>query len=183
MKLVELDGYCVPPKGIVTVSVNGQGIRAGKAGWIYPPGTFRENRHTIGKELGVSSVGAVTAREQARKDAIIEGVAAYFEGKNTLTLDTLRDKDPQVIAACVIWALGIIDEAQSPREALNFAKWLKKEVTHKEEVLGKLKGEENAMAGLAMNVIDAILDRTDKEIARATGDVVEGEIVDVGDPE
>ena len=130
----DLEGYKVPPLGLTAVWVNGGG---GKKGFAYPPGTFREDKFTVDKEFGADSKEMVIAREQSKKDAIIDVVSTYLENKGILTLDVMRDKSPQMIAAAVLWALGIIDDSGSPREALNMAKWLESKVSQEGETLGK----------------------------------------------
>ena len=137
-----LVGYCVPPKGIVTITVNGQGLRAGKAGWIYPPGTFREDKHTIGKELGTSNKELVIAREEARRDSFEAGVISVLEDKGVLELDVLRDKSPQVIEGLAAWAMKMIDDKEASRDAVNFLKLYVDKIDHKDKVLRDLREED-----------------------------------------
>ncbi len=106
----------------------------------------------------------------------MDAVSIYLEDKGELTLDTLKDKDPQVIAAAVIWALGIIDEAGSAREALNFMKWLDSKLEQKGEVLDKLKGDKALdLATASVKMLDKYLVGIDKLIEEKQGEVIDVE--------
>ncbi len=181
LDLAELEGYCIPPEGIVRVWVNGVGARAGRGPMMYRPGTFREDKVTIGKEFGTTNKELLIAREQSKKDAIIDAVSIYLEDNKKLTLDTLKDKDPQVIAAAVIWALGIIDKSGSPREAFNFMKWLDSKLEQKGEVLDKLKGDKALdLATASVKMLDKYLVGIDELIESKKGEIVD--IPFVGEP-
>ena len=177
LKLEELEGYYVPPLGIVTVSASGQGLRAGKAGWIYKAGTFREDRHTIGKELGTTNTELVIAREQARRDSFEAGVISVLEDKGVLELDILKDKSPQVIEGLAAWAMKMIDDKEASRDAVNFVKLYLDKIAHKDEVLKKLRKEDT----FTMSEAREWLAFTKEAQGIAESQVVDAEFVDEGE--
>ncbi|GAG03301.1 unnamed protein product, partial [marine sediment metagenome] len=75
----DLINYCVPPEGIVKVWVNGVGARQGTGPMMYPPGTFREDKHTANKEFGKEPSEMIAIREDKRSKAMIAGVCQSFK--------------------------------------------------------------------------------------------------------
>jgi len=167
LKVEELEGYCVPPLGITVVCVNGVGMRAGKAGWIYPAGTFRQDRHTIGMELGGNATEMVALREQSRRDSFEAGVIAVLEKKGVLELDVLRDKSPQVIEGLASWAMQMIENKESSRDAVAFLKLYIDKIEHKDKVLKDLRKKPSLTIDQA------------REWLTLTKNIVEPEVVEV----
>ena len=77
--LADLEGYKVPPLGMASVAKHGSGHRQGI---LYPPGTFRENRHTFNKELGVNPVEANIIRKDSQIEAIKSGLLKAYKENN-----------------------------------------------------------------------------------------------------
>ena len=173
----DLVGYFVPPLGIATVAVNGVGMRAGKAGWIYPAGFFREDRHTIGKELGTTNTELVIAREQARRDSFEAGVIRILEDKGILELDVLKDKSSQVIEGLASWAMKMIDDKDASRDAVNFLKLYVDKIAHKDEVLKKLREEDTFTMSEAREWLKFSKEAMDAKESQ----VVDAEFVDEGE--
>lgn len=181
LELHELEGYHVPPLGIVSVGVHGSGQRAGRSGMIYPAGTFREDRHTIGKELGASGAEMALARERQRKDAVVDAMAILFEDKGYAIFDVVKDKDPQIVAAAFKWAFEKVDDSDSPREAINFVKLLLNKLEHKTGVVEEM---ESRQAKLTIEEAFDLIDKTAKLIEnKMYGEAVEGEFEDLTDLE
>jgi hypothetical protein len=106
---------------------------------IYPAGTFREDRSTIGKEFGASNKELLVAREQTRRDGFEAGVIAVLEKEGILELDILKDKSRQVIEGLATWAMKMITDKESSRDAVAFLKLYVDKIDHKDEVIAKLK--------------------------------------------
>lgn len=134
LELGDLEGYCVPPLGLKTIGVNGSGFQP-RGGWIYPPGTFRENKYTIDKELGVTHKEITTAREVAKKNAIVTGVVEAIEELGLAALDNIKDKDAQVIGELFKQVIIMAVESKNPRELLNATKYIDKRLADKDEAI------------------------------------------------
>lgn len=172
----DLIGFCVPPKGIVTIAVHGLGLRAGKGGMIYPPGTFREDKHTMNKEFGITQQEGVDLREANRKNAIIDAVAAELESRELLVPGKIGMKTPEVIAATVSWAFAIIDDAGNAREALNFTKWLESKLSVGDDAPAK-KEKSSMTPAEAKDILLA----TAEIIKAKQGEVIDAEFVEQAD--
>lgn len=173
--LEDLEGYKVPPLGLHTIGVNGNGFQSRKGhcsarggGFIYGPGTFREDKYGMNKELGPRIEDSVAVREQRRKDAVVNTLARLFEEGGYTQVDVLKEKDPQVMAAGIAWVFNMINEAKNEREALNFLKFIWEKTEDKEDVLNRLKERSLAakLAGQSMELIDKLLDSLDDERRR-----------------
>jgi len=172
LQLHELDGYCVPPEGIIRVLVNGVGIRAGQGPMVYPAGTFRVDRHTIGKALGKTHQELTILRHEGRKNKVIDALAIFFEKKEMIDPALVTDKDPAVIAAMMVWAAEMVDDKQSPKEAVNLTKYLWDKVDNEQKILDKHTPEAGEVAVRALDTIDTLLAKLDKE----AGEIIEGTV-------
>ena len=181
LKLEELKGYCVPPDGIVIVAVHGGGLKSGQGAMVYRPGTFREDRHTAGKEFGKSHKELTLLRHQQRKDAAIEAFAEILEEKGIFALDVIKDKDPQVIAAGLKWVVKLIDDAGNPREAVNLYKYLWDKIDHEQSVLDNLGKSDNPLAEKSMDVLKQMAGIVDELIAKEKGEIIDAKLYDVED--
>ena len=178
--LADLSGYKVPPLGLGLVAKHGGG---NMRGFIYPPGTFRENKSTIGKELGFTAIELTDMREQARRDNVVNAMANLFEEKGLATFDVIKDKDPQLIAAAMSWAFEKIDQSDNPKEALNFVKYMWDKLGSKDTV-GDREGKVVDLATTSMKTIDAALVALTKIIEEKQGEVITTVPFDVtGDPD
>ena len=181
LKLEELEGYCVPPPSINVVAVNGVGIIAQKGisgGWRYPAGTFREDKSSIGKELGKTADELIGLREKARKENVVNAMADLFEEKGLATFDVIKDKDPQLIAAAMSWAFEKIDKSDNPKEALNFVKYMWDKLGSKDILRGR-EDKSMDLAVRSVETIDAALTAITKMIEEKKGEVIEAELYDV----
>jgi len=178
--LTDLEGYCVPPDGIVTVGVNGVGLQAGWAGLIYPAGTFREDKYTLNKEFGITPLEGTRIRHEQRKSAATDALATWFKDKGIEILDDTKGKDAQVVAALAVWVAGFIDEKKNPKEALNLFKYYWDKQDKEQGILDGLP-DVKEVAVRSLETIDKLLDKLDKEIdnKKSVIEAEEGEFYDV----
>ena len=181
LKLEELEGYCVPPDGIVIVAVHGGGLKSGQGAMVYRPGTFREDRHTAGKEFGKSHKELTMLRHQGRKEKVLDGLAPLLAEKGYLAIADVIDKDPEVIAAVMSWAFEIIDGAKNPREALNLATYLWDKLDHEQSILDNLGKSDNPLAEKSMDVLKQMAGIDDELIAKEKGEIIDAKLYDVED--
>ena len=183
--LADLEGYRVPPMGLCTVGRNGNGFQPKRdksgGGFIYPPGTFREDKHGIGKELGPSHVEMTRAREENRKQAYTTGIMRKLEEEGLATLDNLKEKDPQAIEALAYMALDLIIRSESAREARLFLEGYYDKMQEKDDALRNIqeRAAANKLGSQAMEVIDKLIDQVEiekqKRLAVESITIVEGD--------
>jgi hypothetical protein len=170
--LEDLRGYKVPPLGLHTIGVNGNGFQPKRdergGGFIYGPDTFRKDLFGINKALGPRHEDMVAVREENRKNAVIDALASLFESEGYTQIDVLKEKDPQVMAAGISWVFKMINASKNEREALNFLKFIWEKTEYKEDVLARLKERSLAarLAGQSMELVDKLLDELDDERRR-----------------
>jgi hypothetical protein len=125
--LTDLEGYKAPPLGLSAVWTNGGG---GKKGFVYPPGTFREDKFTMNKELGANTEQVLAIREDKRTERMVDGIRQSFE-EHGITLDG-RSKT-EVLGAMAKVAMDKVFDDKSAREARMFAETMYKILGTKEE--------------------------------------------------
>ncbi len=181
--LSELEGFKVPPLGLTYVAKHGGG---GKQGMAYAPGTFRENKHTLNKEFGATQIQTVVIREQNIKDKVVDGMLALFKDKGLAALDDIENMDAEVVAAMMKWSVNMIDDKQSPKEAVALTKYLWDKIEHKDKILDGLAAREGKaleVAGKSMDVMVAYLKQIERDIASKKGEIVDVIAYDVGEPD
>lgn len=185
--LADLDGYKVPPLGILTVGVHGSGHARG---FIYPPGTFRKNIRTIGLALGADQNQLAVGRAEKKISKIVSGVQRSLEkhdyqiklGGSSADIDTL-----DVLAEIVTDKIIAEDSA---REARQWFGDLNKIVDNQHSIIDDRTSLKREMEGKSPADLDAILEYTKQVLAvgadlakqnQPTVEVVQvdGELVDV----
>jgi len=181
LKLEELRGYCVPPDGIIYVTVNGMGMKAGTP-IVYGVNTFRENRHGLGMELGISHKDAIIKREQSRRDAETRGYIKRLEEEGIATLDNTKAMDVQTLEALAYFALDFIMKKEDGREMRQLYNDFHKRQAHTGSVTEKLR--DKPASGTMKDAVDFLKAQNEAkrlEIELAKTQVVEAEFIDEGD--
>lgn len=173
LQLEELRGYKVPPLGIDTVWVNGVGAKLGAAGMMYKPGTFREDRHTAGKEFGKMGIELATIREDNKAKAIINGIT---EALDKHEIEIKGDTTADVLQALTFVTLDRLLDPNTPAKELRIATFenILKELTRKEEIVERNRERvAEAMGMKSMEQLDQALDAINKLIDERKGEVID----------
>lgn len=149
LKLEDLRGFKVPPGGIVTVTANGMGLKAGWAGIVYGAGTFRKGESGINMTYGAEHKDMMIARTKVRKDAYTDGLIEEIEELGIAVFDNTKDKEPQVVKALGKLVLRLGEASGNTKEILNLLKHYWEKMAHQEEVLDSLGIKEVAKFGTA----------------------------------
>ena len=181
LKLEDLNGYKVPPLGLKYVAKHGGG---GKQGFIYKPGTFRENKSTFGMELGVTSAEGNLIREEGKEQATVDGILkAFDEGK--IEISGRTPADVLGTLAYVVTKRLLNKEDKVPAKELRL--WytdVLKVLTSKQETVERAR--ENVAAQMGMKnaeTLDVAIKALTELIADKKGEVVEAEFYDVSEGE
>ena len=129
LELKDLEGYKIPPLGYVKVLASGAGtvrMESGSYPYYYPPGTFLENKVTIGKELGPTHAEITIARSAARKEALAQGAIEAIEELGLAVLDNIKEKDAQSIKELMKQTIIMAVQTKNARELLNATKYIDK---------------------------------------------------------
>ncbi len=167
----DLKGYKIPPLGLTAVWVNGGG---GKKGFAYPPGTFREDKFTMNKELGANVEQVLAIREDLRTERMVEGICKSFE-EHGIIIDG-RSKT-EVLGAMAKVAMDKVFDDKSAREARMFVETMYKILGQKEENKEKRESKAVDLAGQSMELVQQVLEWTEAQ----KGDIVELEFVEDDD--
>ena len=181
LRLEDLVGYKVPPFGLKYVAKHGGG---GKQGFIYKPGTFRQNRSTFGMELGVTPDGANLIRESKRQEAVIDGIIRAFD-KNEIEYSGNTPAD--VLGTLTFVTLDRLLDKDAPVKELRLAAFtdILKVLTTKEETVERAR--ENVAAQMGMKnaeTLDVAIKALTELIADKKGEVIDaedGEFYDVSE--
>ena len=185
LDLLSLDGFAVPPLGITVVGKHGSGHARG---FIYPPGTFRLNEHTIGLAKGATQDEMVVAKAEKKVSKIVAGVQRSLEkhdyifkmggeGSDINTLDVLAE----------IVTDKIINE-DSAREARMWWGDLNKLVDNQGQIIDDRTAIQKQMEGKSKSDLKAILTYTKEVMELAVEaqkkqppimEVIDGELQDV----
>ena len=143
----DLEGYRVPPDGVYVTRAGG-GKRDGTHQYVYPPGTFFENRVTMNKPMGVTHDELMAIREEKAKEAQVNAVIAFLEyklGDDLNFTDANKFRNEVAVEGLVLWALKMIDEKGAAREARSFVEWYVKQQQKKEEVISRHREKAGSM--------------------------------------
>ncbi len=165
--LTDLEGYKIPPLGLTAVWVNGGG---GKKGFAYPPGTFREDKFTMNKELGANVEQVLAIREDLRTERMVEGICKSFE-EHGIIIDG-RSKT-EVLGAMAKVAMDKVFDDKSAREARMFVETMYKILGQKEENKEKRESKAVDLAGQSMELVQQVLEWTEAQ----KGEIVELDFV------
>ena len=174
LRLEDLTGYKVPPFGLKYVARHGGG---GKQGFIYKPGTFRENRSTFGMELGVTPAEGNLIREDKRQEAVINGIIRAFD-KNEIEYSGKTPAD--VLGTLTFVTLDRLLDPAAPVKELRLAAFtdILKVLTSKEETVERAR--ENVAVQMGMKnaeTLDVAIKALTELIADKKGKVIEAEFV------
>jgi len=181
LQFEELEGYCVPPEGIVSVWVNGVGSRGGRGPMVYKPGTFRENRHTINKELGISREEIHLIREETLRNAAINGVRRALE-KNEIEIHGNLPAD--TLEALMYVSVDRLLDPSTPAKELRLLAFqdIVKVLGRKEETTEAARENLAMKLGIkSLESMDDALSALTDLIAEKKGKVVDAELYDVED--
>jgi hypothetical protein len=168
--LDNLSGYKVPPLGLTAVYMHGGG---GKKGFAYPPGTFRENKHTMNMELGSTPEKALEIREDNRVKKMIAGIREALEERD-YEFDGRTNADVLGMVTKVAM-LKVIDD-DSAREARMFVELMYKILGTKEDNKERREDKAFDLASQSMEAVQQVLDYTEKMLNK---DVVDIPVYDV----
>ena len=146
--LADLDGYRVPPYGLAFVTKAGGGYKkppSGAGGWIYPAGTFFRDDYTLNKPKGVNNAEMVVYREEARKNAMVDGAISAFEEMGLAVFDNIKEKDPSLIQELTKQTVKIVFGSENPRESINLLKFITEKLADKDEAINNNKSKSAAM--------------------------------------
>jgi len=164
-----LIGYCVPPEGIVSVWVNGVGARAGRGPMMYAPGTFREDRHTIGKELGAETDDMLALRESSKVKKIADGIRQSFE-EHGVIIDGRENAD--ILGAVAKVVMDKVFDDTSSREAIKLLGMMDK-MFFGGESKEKQAGKVIDLAKESMDVVKDVLKWTEAQ----RGEIINAEFI------
>ena len=181
----DLEGFRCPPEGIVTVAAHGAGLQYGFGGLIYPPGTFRVNKHTFGKELGVQRTENEIYKHVARENAITAGIIRAFE-KNEIAYNGKSTLD--VVEALTFYTLDKLMQDDVPVKEQRLAwEFTLKTLVRKTDLVqqnrDRLAEEAMKHAGKSMETVDEAMKALTKMIDSKKAAVVEGKFYDVSSGE
>lgn len=171
----ELEGYKVPPLGITKVGKGGSGHRGG---FIYPNGTFREDRISIGKSHGSSQLEVQIARAEAKKSAIMEGIEQAFE-QNQTPISTKSESGVLQEMAKLVTEKVLKDT--NAREARMWFNDIHRILNEQDDIKEKQTNLERLLEGVNPEDL-ALLDQSLKRaIMDKQYDIIEGEFEDIED--
>lgn len=178
--LADLEGYKVPPlhNKNFFIQVHG-GAFVGGGGNIYGAGTFREDKYTINKELGIQHSEITAIREEKAKEAQTEAVITFLKeviGDEMDFEDVNRYKNELAVEGLTLWTLRTIEEKGAPREAVNFLKLYLQQQAHKDEIIKRHRKKEMT-AEEAIDLIKQVKESGILDIPDIT--IIDGEVEDI----
>lgn len=177
--LSELDGYRIPPLGLLSVGVGGSGHAKG---FIYPNGVFRPDVVSIGQLHGANTNDLQVARADAKTKAITTGIQeAFQEAGREITGKT--DADTLQAFAKLVTEKALDDDAPL-REVRMWYNDVHKIMTSAEEVKAERNSLRRKMEELGIQALDVILAETKraKELKELQdGNTIDGDFEDVED--
>ena len=171
----DLEGYAVPPEGIYVTRAGG-GKDVVRHTFVYPPGTFFENRVTINKPMGAQHTDIIRITAENRKNAITQGAVEAFEEMGLAVFDNIKEKDVSVIKELTKQTIKTVVESNNPREMINLLKFVDKRYEQKDEAIAKHTRSASMTPEEARKWFDLYKEAQDRNI---TFEVVEGEYEDI----
>ena len=159
-----LDGYKVPPLGITKVGVHGSGHARG---FIYPPGIFRLNEHTVGLAKGATQSEMVIAKAEKKVNKIMAGVQRSLEKHDYIIKMGGADADLDTLDVVAEIVMDKIITEDSAREARQFLGDLNKLVDNQGAIIDDRNSMAREMAEMGKPQLDAILEYTENVIRLA----------------
>ena len=175
----DLEGYRIPPEGIVKVWANGVGARAGKGPMVYAPGTFRENKHTINKEFGITAAEANDIRTEKRKEALRANVIRAFEDNEI----QISGRTPEELIGTLTYV--VLDRALKDDTSLKELRLLRndlaKTMTPEDDTPAQIK--KDMLSEVGSKTIDMLDDYLKLVREMKEAKTIDGDIVDVTEGE
>ena len=169
VELKDLKGRKVPPLGLSYISKAGGG---GKQGFVYRPGTFFEDKVTIGKPLGKTVTELTLAREDKKNQAILDNMSKALT-EHGHKIDGNSSSEVLGTLAYVLTDKLLDDKAPVKELRLWYGDTLKI-LTSKEETIKDNKEKLALELGIkSMDVLKGYLDGIDKAIADQKGETIE----------
>jgi hypothetical protein len=133
---------------------------------MYRPGTFRENKHTIGKEYGAETDNMLAIRDSTKVERIADGIRQSFE-EHGVIIDGRENAD--ILGAVAKVVMDKVFDDTSSREAIKLLGMMDK-MFFGGESKEKQASKVFDLAKESMDVVKDVLAWTEK---------MKGEIIDV----